>query len=301
MAPDAPSVVDHSAHTPFSDPGPHGPLLDALPTDPAALSEVARNVIAHYRADGEALPESTRGDINARWMSRILEADQSRHPVPLDRPRALRDRVQGCCRDHTLFCVATLRQHGIPARSRVGFAGYFVDGWHHDHVVVEAWLDGRWRRFDAEVGDSLDGLPTPMDMPPAPAESRGFVSAAQAWTAYRRGEIDADTYGVDPRVPEVRGPGFLYGEVIYEVAHRFGDELLLWDAWGRIPAPDEEFTDAEAAELDGVAALLLAADAGDLDAERRLLERYRADPGLHPGTTILQADPFGGPLQPVTL
>lgn len=244
-------------------------------------------MIAHYRADGKDLPESTRGDINARWMSRLLEVDQSRHPVPLDRPRELRDRVQGCCRDHTLFCVATLRQHGIPARSRVGFAGYFTDGWHHDHVVVEAWLDGRWRRFDPEMGDSVDGLPTPMDMPPAIVASRGFVTAAQAWTAYRRGEIDPDTYGVDPSVPDIRGPRFLYDEVVYEVAHRFGDELLLWDVWGRMLAPDEGFTDQEAAEVDEIAAQLLA--------------RYRSDPGLHPGAVILQADPLGGPPQHVTL
>ena len=25
----------------------------------------------------------------------------------------------------------------------------------------------------------------------------------------------------------------MFNEVIYEVAHRFGDELLLWDVWGR--------------------------------------------------------------------
>jgi Transglutaminase-like superfamily len=129
-----------------------------LPIDPEALSAVARNIIVHYRASGHELPTETRGDINARWLEAILTADQSRHRKPFDHPRPPTERVQGCCRDHTLFCVGVLRSNGIPARSRVGFAGYFVDGWHHDHVIVEAWLDGRWRRFDPEVDTSRPAL-----------------------------------------------------------------------------------------------------------------------------------------------
>ena len=55
--------------------------------------------------------------------------------------------------------------------------------------------------------------------------------------------------------------------MIYEIAHRFGDELLLWDGWGRITGPGTEVTEEDAVWLDGVAALLVAADDGDLDAE----------------------------------
>lgn len=44
--------------------------------------------------------------------------------------------------------ISLLRHHGVPARSRIGFAGYFTQGWHHDHVVPEAWLGGRWVRCD---------------------------------------------------------------------------------------------------------------------------------------------------------
>lgn len=83
--------------------------------------------------------------------------------------------------------------------------------------------------------------------------------------------------------------------MIQEVAHRFGDELLLWDSWGRMDAPGTPVTEDDERWTDEIAALLLAADAGDLDAERRLLERYRSDPGLHPGDTIVQASPRGRP------
>jgi hypothetical protein len=290
-------VVDHAVHTPYSDPGRHADLLVDLPTDPSGLSAVARNVIVHYRASGHALPVETRDEINARWLEDILSADQRRHPWPLATPRNVTERVQGCCRDHSLFCVGALRSHGIPARTRVGFAGYFIDGWHHDHVIVETWLGDRWLRFDSEVDAPRPSLPAPMDVAPSPLGSTGFVTAAEAWVGYRHGMIDAATYGVGPEVPGFRGPFFLFDEVIFEVAHRFGDELLLWDSWGRVGEPDRAVTEPEAAWLDETADLLIAADGGDLDAEHTLLDRYVSDDGLHPRASVVQASPFGD--QPV--
>ena len=291
----APGAVDHSVHTAYSNPARFADLIADVPPEPAALSEVARNVIVHYRASGHQLPEHSKADVNARWLDSILDLDQSRHPTPLAEPREVTERVQGCCRDHTLFSVGVLRAHGVAARSRVGFAGYFIDGWHHDHVVVEAWIDGRWQRFDSEVAEPRTSLPTPLDIGQCPLESQGFVTAAQVWDGYRRGAIEPSTYGVGPEVPGLRGERFIFDEVIYEVAHRFGDELLLWDSWGRIGAPDEPVTETDAAWLDGVAVLLLAADSGDGHAEQALLDRYGIDKGLHPATTIVQASPYGNP------
>jgi Transglutaminase-like superfamily len=132
------------------------------------VSELARNVVVHYRASGETLPETSALDINLRWLEDILETDQGRHPAPLAAPRAATERVQGCCRDHTLFSVGALRQQGIPARSRIGFASYFSPSWHQDHVIVEAWLGGRWVRFDPEVDRPLSTLPDPTDIPSGP-------------------------------------------------------------------------------------------------------------------------------------
>ena len=288
-------VIDHAEQTPYSDPGRYADLVAGLPSDPPALSEVARNLIVHYRASGHELPGESRNDINARWLEATIELDQGRHPTPLTTARPVTERVQGCCRDHTLFCVGVLRSQGIPARSRVGFAGYFLDGWHHDHVIVEAWLGGRWQRFDSEVEAPNPALPSPMDIEPCEAGGTGFVTAAQAWLGYRNGDIDPEIYGVDPSVPLIRGERFVFDEVIYEVAHRFGDELLLWDAWGRIGEPGQPVAEDDAAWIDEVATLLVAADSGDIVAEQKLLDRYRADAGLHPGPVAIQASPYGDP------
>ncbi len=293
--------MDHARQSRFSDPGRFADLLDTLPVHPAGLSAVARNVIVHYRASGHVLPDATRDDINLRWVHRQLEMDHQRHAAPLDAPREVTRRLQGCCRDHTVFCVSALRARGIPARSRVGFAGYFTDGWHHDHVIVEAWIDGRWSLFDPELAEATGHIQDPTDMIWDAATGRGFVSAANAWGAYRRDEIDADTFGVDPDIPALRGARFLFDEVIIEIAHRFGDELLLWDRWGRMGEPGGPVDERDARWADDIAALLTSADQEDTAAEHEALRRYLSDQGLHPGGVVTQASPLNEQLNRVTI
>lgn len=280
----APGVVDHAIHTTYSDPGRFAGLVAAVSTDLDELSTVVRNVIEHYRASDHELPVETLTDIHARRVDQKLALDQERHATPLAAPREPEARVQGCCRDHTLLSVAILRQHDIPARSRIGFADYFVDGWHHDHVIPEVWSAGRWVRFDPELPGPTDALPDPRDIP----VGIGFHPAAEVWRAHRIGELDVETYGVDPDVPGLHGAWFVRNYVVSEVAHRFGDELLLWDQWGTMNGLDTGEQDVGL--IDEVAALLVAADAGDIDAERRLLDLYRADERLHPGDTVLRVD-----------
>ncbi|MGN6414295.1 transglutaminase-like domain-containing protein [Flexivirga sp.] len=275
-------TIDYATHTPYSDPGRFAGRLEAVPTDFDRLCAVVRNVIEHYRASEYELPADTIGDIHARWIDRTLRSDDDRHGTDLAAPREPRSRVQGCCRDHTLLSIAILRQHGIPARSRIGFADYFVDGWHHDHVVPEVWLSGRWVRFDPELAAPTPLLPDPRDIP----AGNGFHTAAEVWRAHRAGTIDVETYGVDPSIPVARGAWFVRNYVVLEVAHRFGDELLLWDNWGTMAGPGSDGQDADL--VDDVAALLVAADTGDRGAERRLLEWYRADDRLHPGDHVLR-------------
>ncbi|MEE3921689.1 transglutaminase domain-containing protein [Micromonospora sp. BRA006-A] len=246
-------VDDYRAHSPYSDPRHHTALLDAVPAGLPTVAATARNVIVHYRAGGVELPDVRQAEVNLRWMDRILDTDQSRFPLPLTAERPAAERVAGCCRDHALFVVAALRQHGVPARSRVGFAGYFVPGWHHDHVLAEWWNGERWVWSDPELDP---GGEQPFDGYDIDPEAGHFESAARVWLAYRAGRIDPDTYGVDPSLP-IRGDWLVHDYVLLELAHRHRDEVLLWDEFG---AMTEDLTGADLTLVDEVAALLVAAD-----------------------------------------
>lgn len=286
-----PVPSDWTPQTPFSDPGEHAALFDQIPPTPEAIGPVVRNLLAHYRADAEHLPASSRADVDLRWVAAQLAVDQQRHPgLPLTAERAIGDRLQGCCRDHTLLAVSILRHHGIPARSRVGFADYFREGWHHDHVVAEMYDGQRWRRFDPEVAPEFGLLPDPLDLATGP--DAPFTTAAEAYLGLRDGSLDPSSYGVAPDHP-LSGADFVLSELFWELAHRYGDELLLWDGWGAIPPPGESHGEGLLLMLDEVAAQLVAADAGDMAAERALHDRYLRDPRLHPGAAVLQFSPVG--------
>lgn len=280
---DIQQVVDHRKHTAYTDPGRYAALLDQVPTaDLDQLSSTVRNVIVHYRASGEELPAENLAEIHARRLVDKLALDQQRHAGALTHPRPVQDRVQGCCRDHTLLCVGLLRQHGVPARSRVGFADYFEAGWHHDHVIPEFWNGTRWQRFEPELDGPSALLADPRDIP----AGSGFETAAEVWLGHRRAELDVQTYGVDRDVPGERGAWFVRNYVLLELAHRFGDELLLWDNWGVMDGPGAGERDLDL--IDEVAELSVAADQGDQPAQARLLQRYREDDRLHPGPVVLR-------------
>jgi hypothetical protein len=276
----------------FSDPGKFTPLIAALPTDVGEMTAVIRNVITHYRAGGVEFTGDHLDEINGRWVDRILAADQARRAQPLAVPRAPADRVAGCCRDFTLLAVAALRHRGIPARSRIGFASYFLPDFHCDHVIVDYWDGDRWVFLDAELDPTREWPFNPADMPrlvgAAPVGAPVFATAAQVWTAYRRGDIDDMRYGVDPSLP-FRGAAFIRDYVIGELAHLQRDEMLLWDGWGAMSLDlGDDLT-----LIDEVAALLLAADDGDASASVELAKRYAEDARLGVRDRIVSHTPNG--------
>ncbi|WP_315096330.1 transglutaminase-like domain-containing protein [uncultured Cellulomonas sp.] len=285
-------LADYATHSRFSYPGPHAPLLAAVATDPGSLHDAACSVVIHYRGGADQLVPGQDADIDLRWLADLLQESQRRSAVPLAASREPAQQLAGCCRDHTLVAVGVLREHGIPARSRVGFSGYFRPGFHHDHVVGEYWDGSRWVRFDPELDmaenwfgfDSHD-MATGLGAP--------FETAAEVWLAHRRDGLDASSYGVDPSLPFLCGREFVRGYVVMELAHRQRDELLLWDVWGdtvpETPTPADELDRL----ADEVAELLVAADAGDAAAQAALERLYANEPRLRPGARVTTLSPTG--------
>ncbi len=301
-----PTLDGYARHTAYSDPGRHAALLAAIDPDQASIGAAARAAVVHYRDESLSPTAEQRDDPDRRWLASILDAATERHPGPLDAPREVGSQVAGCCRDHTLFALGVLREHGIPARSRIGFAGYFAPPFWHDHVVVEHWDGKRWVRWDAELTPDGPWAFDVRDLPTGPDSP--FRTAAEAWRAIRAGDADPASYGVDPGLPHLCGKGFVRDYVLLEVAHRMRDELLLWDLWGpmlggdgpglgelveragmTVPRLDECAFDGLADEL---AALLVAADGGDTAAEATLAARY-TDTLLRPGARVVTTSPSG--------
>ncbi|ROS23021.1 transglutaminase-like domain-containing protein [Cellulomonas sp. PhB150] len=290
-------LARYATHTAFSDPGSHADVLASVEPQPEAIHAAATALVVHYRGQADRVTDAMRDDIDLRWLAAILDTAAARAPIVAGAPREVGEQVAGCCRDHTLVGLGVLRQHGIPARSRVGFAGYFDPGFHNDHVVVEHWDGSRWVRFDAELGTVGFDFDT-RDLPQGPRAP--FETAAEVWVAGRGGNLDASSYGVDRGMPWLCGMGFVRGYVFLELAHRQGDELLLWDEFGAraagLPADVSPVgavrDEVEADDLaDEIAVLLVQADAGDEDAEAELAARYETDPRLNPRAGLVALTP----------
>lgn len=285
------------AQSPYSDPGPYADRLAELPESPAEIAAAVRNVLVHYLAGGITFQGDRLAEIDHRWVVRMLAADQRRFPQPLTEPRPAAERVVGCCRDFTLLTVAALRQHGIRARSRIGFADYFTtDDYHCDHVIVEYWDGSRSVFLDAQLDPAGDWSFNPEDMPHPAQPDAPLRSAAAVWTAIRAGEIDAERYGATPG-PPLCGGWFVRNYVLQELAHRQREELLLWDTWGAMSLE----LDGDLGLIDEVAALLLAADAGDATAEQRLADQYATNARLRPSGRVVCYSPATAAPYPVEL
>ncbi len=233
-----------------TDPGAMADRIAGAGTDLAALRRMVSGLVVHYRdpaLPGYGIPDERLAEINTRYAERMLGRLGELDAAPLGTERPHVNRLVGCCRDFTVLYLMLLRAAGIPARSRVGFAGYFAPGWWIDHVVAEVWDagEGRWRLVDAQIGDtfSLPGGGEPISSLDVPRDV--FLTGPAAWKAARAGEQDPERFAVAPdiEIPFLRSWFYLRHNLIHDLATLDKREMLLWDTWGLLvpePSSSEE-------------------------------------------------------------
>ncbi|WP_370970668.1 transglutaminase domain-containing protein [Amycolatopsis sp. cg9] len=252
------------SHSRFSDPGAQASWLDAAPRDVAAMREAAYQLVFHYWAHGDitqhGFPASRREEITLRYASDMFACLRELDPAPPGGPRPPLHRIVGCCRDYTLLFVSMARHHGIPARARVGFAGYLMPGWYLDHVVAEVHDGAGWHLVEpgfGEPGDvGFDLLDVPRDQ---------FLTGADAWTAARAGDLDPARLVVSPDLdaPFLRGLPYARHNLVLDLAALNKHEMLQWDLWGDLDTAPE-LGPAALARTDELAELIADADVDQL-------------------------------------
>lgn len=252
----------YAAQSVYTDPGSYASRLDQVPNELGAILEVARQLVFHYRADGDfeqnGIGPSRIGEIDMRYADLMFARIFQLADLPLTDDRQANQQVVGCCRDFTVLFLAIARHKRIPARARVGFATYFAPGWYVDHVIAEVWdsAEQRWRLVEPEIADThvdhSDG--TPIDPLDVPADR--FLVGAHAWQSCRGGGTDASRFVVAPdlHIPSTRGWPYVRHNLIHDLAALAKNEMLLWDDWGlieQVEPPSQEQLDL----LDALAVL----------------------------------------------
>lgn len=294
----------YAAQSRFTDPGALAPWLDAVGPDLPTIRDAAAQLVFHYVANGDiaehGFTEDRRSEINLRYANDMFARLHELDPAPPGTERAPTDRVVGCCRDSTLLFVAIARQHGIPARARVGFATYLLAGWALDHVIAEVWDadEQRWRlvepQFPAGYTDATDG--TALDLLDVPRDR--FLVGPDAWVACRSGAQDPERFVVWPDVPQpfLRSWPYLTHNMVLDLAALNKHEMILWDLWGVLSPTGNRDNAGISERMDELAALLRSPDV-TLDEIRTAF----AEDGLHVPTTVTSVTPPGFQPQQVTL
>ena len=244
-----------------------------LPTDPTALPDVLAQWFRHP-ADPSAppVPAEAIGEKSIRSVAELLGLMADRAAGNMDQALSPERCLRITCRSFSLLAVAVLRQAGVPARLRVGFADYFTPDFLEDHWVCELHDGIRWRLFDAQMSAAWRQRLVHVIVVDDVASDR-FRSAASVWQAVRSGAVDGDRLGVS--FIGIAGGWFVPGSIQRDLAAQCKDEMLPWDYWGLGASISDRMSiaDDEAEKVDALAAALLHAPT-ILAAARGIVDRF---------------------------
>jgi hypothetical protein len=267
--------------------GDYRPLLADLPRGVTALAGVAHGLLIHEHIAGVygvTLTDERRASVHVRPAAALLGRMMAGDSRPLTVPRAPGDRLPGNCRHYTVLIAAMLRAQGTPARARCGFGGYFGTGTFEDHWVCEYWDEAAraWKLADAQIDDVQLGLfEVDFDLMDVPREA--FLVAGDAWRLCRDGGADPARFGLS--LMKEGGYWWIAANLLRDVAALNNMEMLPWDVWGAMPAPDETISDEQYALFDRLAGLTRDPDA----AFAELTAGYAGDARLRVPATVYNA------------
>lgn len=264
------SLNFYRAQSQITHPGRYAHLFDALPDDVPGLVNVVQGLLIPPYSFILSLHHLRPADIeDAGFGIRPIEATLERilaiHGAPLMEARPPKKRLGVNCRNFAALLVAMLRHKGIPARERIGFAGYLGGAINYEHRITEYWDAGmgHWVLADAWIHDvqrkALNIRFNTLDIMPHDP----FYFSGDVWLKARQHQLDSNQFGdsdTEVGMPLIR----------YALLHDFDAlvklEVLGCDAWGSlIEKPEAALTPDDLAYLDQVAVLTIQPDA-NLDA-----------------------------------
>lgn len=240
----------YASHGVMTDPGSFAYLYDDLPTEPAALVHAVQGLLTHPFTTGLYDVELTsvqRKEVNIRPVREMLRLISQLDERSLTEARPPNERVVGNCRDHAVLFCSMLRQQGVPARVRVGFATYFGPDMDYDHWVTEYWNipAGRWVLVDPQI-DEIQRNANHIQFDTLNMSPEHFITAGLAWQRIRQGIAKSGRFGHNRHR---RGLGFVRSSLVQQLAALNKVEVLPWDTWWELAEKSEEQLTGEERQL----------------------------------------------------
>ncbi|MDX2216060.1 MAG: hypothetical protein SFY66_22535 [Oculatellaceae cyanobacterium bins.114] len=249
----------------FSNPHELEPLLTDLPLDLDNLHKAIHGLLIHIWKVRKFYPNLLRNHAHDVFTRRIHQLIQHIHqldnqPLSVTRPATKRAIVDS--RNFALLLTTVLRQRGIPARVRCGFATYLQHTHYQDYWICEYWSDAQRRWMMEDVTLQLHDI-----------TSSQFITGAQAWQLCRTNSHYGTLFGWGA---ELTGMWATRVNLIRDFAALNDFECVSGDQWGLMLTEDTELTQDDLVLLDHVARL---AQDDECFEERKVL--YDTNPQLH--------------------
>jgi excinuclease ABC subunit A len=248
----------YSTPGPMTSAGDMRGLLEGLPGSIPDLVTIVQGLllpVAEAQLYHVQLSKGQRADLHIRTASDMLRKIRSLDGKPLEEPRPPLERLAGSSRDHAVLLCAFLREKGIPARVRVGFARYMsLENMHAGHHLVEVQAfnkdDGTWQLVDPQL-DQVQREKYGIRFNTLDIDYRNFYTAGQAWLACRQGKEKSGEFGLNRKK---RGWNFLRSSLLKDLAALNEVEMQPRDEWFEIGIKnDEALTPDERQLLDKIA------------------------------------------------
>ena len=195
--------------------------FDSFPNDISKICKIIQGLLIHPGTLKELyninLPKSRINDRRLKTIQEIINKIKKLDKHSLLIPREPEKRVVAICKHFSMLLCSILREKGIPARTRCGFATYFLGGWFEDHWICEYWNDKqkRWIRVDSQIDDiqivayhinrtKINFLDLPKGV---------FFPAGILWELYREGFIEGKVEGFSLE-PKGFGEWYIRGNML---------------------------------------------------------------------------------------
>jgi len=266
-------ILDHYLRTgTYTYAGPYADYFRSLPDDIARLGNLICSQVIHrvtlFQENTNANADLRYGDMTKYpWYRLRCEDDvlltataMTAELFRLDERGFISDRdvskkIVVTCRYVSVLMTAILKAKGIPARSRAGYAPYFLPGVSMDHWINQYWNknEDRWVTFDADGFFDADILGfDQFDIP----EGR-FDWSAEAWISIRSGKEKGEHFqyasGLKSLEAVIRG-------IFYDFHSLMNNEISYEFQPSYIDKKFSSLTEKDLAEIDDLAELLLDPD-----------------------------------------
>jgi excinuclease ABC subunit A len=259
-------VLDYYVqHSRITDPGKYVHLFDDLPRNIRDLVRIVQGLaisLPWEDAYGLDAPQERHKEIYLRTVPEMLKCILELDPSSFVVKRPPEKRKVSLCRDFAVLLVSMLRHQNVPARVRVGFAGYYCAEipryW--DHRIAEYWNEGfyRWVLVDAMTEEPIfERLRLKIDPLNVDGNSQ-FLLAGDVWQMCRAGKANPQEFGDSP--DDLGMPPIRYA-LLQDFDYLNKNELVGFDAWHElISKPEKEVTKQDKHLLDEIAKVTCHAD-----------------------------------------